>query len=301
MEAIPVTLIVKAPNQQIEDQTIKCELSWTINKLKQHLSEVYPSKPPKHEQKLIYSGQLLQDSVILGDILRQYDGQETHTVHLVCATKRNTFVRTVPPTRITPTMPDATTSPQVTPTNNNSERRIPHLQWDNVTPAGANQYAMQMAWMQHVYMQYMTHYMNVNINGGINTNPVPQETPNGEVPEADNAQVEPAQQPRDPENPDRDWLDAFYIFTRAVIFISILYFYSSLIRFVFVLGIGFVIYLYQIGFFRNFNNNNNNHNNNNANAGQDNIDVQNPSVLTIVWTFFTTFFASLMPEIPQPV
>lgn len=45
METLPITLIVKAPNQQIEDQTIKCELSWTINKLKQHLQEVYPSKP----------------------------------------------------------------------------------------------------------------------------------------------------------------------------------------------------------------------------------------------------------------
>ena len=45
METLPITLIVKAPNQQIEDQTIKCELSWTINKLKQHLSEVYPSRP----------------------------------------------------------------------------------------------------------------------------------------------------------------------------------------------------------------------------------------------------------------
>lgn len=42
---LSVTLIVKAPNQQIEDQTVKCELSWTILKLKGHLSEVYPSKP----------------------------------------------------------------------------------------------------------------------------------------------------------------------------------------------------------------------------------------------------------------
>lgn len=40
-----VTLIVKAPNQQIEDQTIQCELSWTIKRLKGYLSEVYPSKP----------------------------------------------------------------------------------------------------------------------------------------------------------------------------------------------------------------------------------------------------------------
>lgn len=45
METLPVTLIVKAPNQQIEDQMVQCELSWTIQKLKQHLSEVYPSKP----------------------------------------------------------------------------------------------------------------------------------------------------------------------------------------------------------------------------------------------------------------
>lgn len=42
---MPVTLIVKAPNQQIEDQTIHCELNWTIRKLKGYLSEVYPSKP----------------------------------------------------------------------------------------------------------------------------------------------------------------------------------------------------------------------------------------------------------------
>jgi hypothetical protein len=42
---MPVTLIVKAPNQQVEDQTVHCELNWTIRKLKGYLSEVYPSKP----------------------------------------------------------------------------------------------------------------------------------------------------------------------------------------------------------------------------------------------------------------
>lgn len=35
------------------------------------------------EQKLIYSGQLLNDAIVLKDILRQYEGQDTHTVHLV--------------------------------------------------------------------------------------------------------------------------------------------------------------------------------------------------------------------------
>lgn len=41
----------------------------------------------QEEQKLIYSGQLLQDAVVLKDVLRQYDGQETHTVHLVYTPK----------------------------------------------------------------------------------------------------------------------------------------------------------------------------------------------------------------------
>ena len=40
-----VTIIVKAPNQQIADQIIQCNHSWTIKKLKDYLTEVYPSKP----------------------------------------------------------------------------------------------------------------------------------------------------------------------------------------------------------------------------------------------------------------
>ncbi|KAM5303445.1 homocysteine-responsive endoplasmic reticulum-resident ubiquitin-like domain member 2 protein isoform 4-T4 [Glossophaga mutica] len=56
---IPVTLIIKAPNQKYRDQTISCFLNWTVGKLKTHLSNVYPSKP--------------QD--------------EYHMVHLVCTSR----------------------------------------------------------------------------------------------------------------------------------------------------------------------------------------------------------------------
>ncbi|KAF2897155.1 hypothetical protein ILUMI_09021 [Ignelater luminosus] len=312
METVPVTLIVKAPNQQIEDQTIKCELSWTINKLKQHLSEVYPSKPPKHEQKLIYSGQLLPDTVVLRDVLRQYDGQETHTVHLVCTTRQNTPKHQPTTSRIPQNMPEtATNTTPVNTTqstsNTNLEQRIPNIQWpNNMPPMDPNQFAMQMAWMQQAYMQYMTQYMNLSANSGaLNRNFIPQETGDAQVnnpPDAQEVQAPQAQQrQRDPENPDRDWLDVFYILTRVLVLFSVVYFYSSPLRFIFVLLLGFGFYLYQIGFFRNLNNNNNNHNNNNVQDAQGNQEIQNPSVLTIVWTFFTTFFASLIPEVPQAV
>lgn len=42
---IPVTLIIKAPNQKYSDQTVSCCLNWTVGALKTHLSKVYPSKP----------------------------------------------------------------------------------------------------------------------------------------------------------------------------------------------------------------------------------------------------------------
>lgn len=83
---LPVTLVIKAPNQRVGDQTVECMLGWTVRKLKQHLTNVYPSKPKENHQKLIYSGKLLTDDLTLKEVLRQFeDGSNKHTVHLVCA------------------------------------------------------------------------------------------------------------------------------------------------------------------------------------------------------------------------
>ncbi|XP_034030231.1 homocysteine-responsive endoplasmic reticulum-resident ubiquitin-like domain member 2 protein [Thalassophryne amazonica] len=78
----PVTLVIKAPNQKYEDQTINCFLNWTVEKLKSHISNVYPSKPFSKDQRLVYSGRLLQDHLQLRDVLRKQDGY--HMMHLVC-------------------------------------------------------------------------------------------------------------------------------------------------------------------------------------------------------------------------
>ncbi|CAH1364969.1 hypothetical protein MTP99_001289 [Tenebrio molitor] len=304
METLPITLIVKAPNQQIEDQTIKCELSWTINKLKQHLSEVYPSRPPKHEQKLIYSGQLLNDSVTLKDVLRQYDGQETHTVHLVCTPKHLKTPRqdsTKQPAQATMT---TNSTPQVTPSSSSTEQNVPNMPWANGPGMDPNQYAMQMAWMQQTYLQYMTQYMQLAANsygtGSASASPnvAPDPQPQQNPPEQAAPQAPAAAVQRDPENPERDWLDIFYMLSRVMVLFSVVYFYSSPLRFVFVLLLGFTLYLYQIGFFRNINNNNNN---NVVPPDPVPQEEQAPSRLMIVWTFFATFFASLIPEIPNAV
>lgn len=84
-----------------------------------------------------------------------------------------------------------------------------------------------------------------------------------------------------------------------MVLFSVVYFYSSPIRFIFVLLLGFGLYLYQIGFLRNINNNNNNNNNGPPDPVPE--EEQAPSRLMVVWTFFATFFASLIPEIPNAI
>ncbi|XP_028256213.1 homocysteine-responsive endoplasmic reticulum-resident ubiquitin-like domain member 2 protein [Parambassis ranga] len=81
----PVTLVIRAPNQKYNDQTINCFQNWTVEKLKAHLSDVYPSKPSSKDQRLVYSGKLLLDHFTLKDVLRKQD--EYHMLHLVCASR----------------------------------------------------------------------------------------------------------------------------------------------------------------------------------------------------------------------
>ncbi|XP_039592362.1 homocysteine-responsive endoplasmic reticulum-resident ubiquitin-like domain member 2 protein isoform X1 [Polypterus senegalus] len=99
----PVTLVIKAPNQKYDDQTINCFLNWTVEKLKSHLSKVYPSKPLSKDQRLVYSGKLLPDHLQLRDVLRKQD--EYHMVHLVCASR-------TPPGSPKPGMSKSRSSPE---------------------------------------------------------------------------------------------------------------------------------------------------------------------------------------------
>lgn len=143
-----------------------------------------------HEQKLIYSGQLLPDTVVLKDVLRNYDGQDTHTVHLVCAPSKNRIE--------TPKKPEPkimTDSPSVSATQENvnvatsttglRHRTIiePNLNdpisasasdyrtmWNSASQmytspnqyfTDPNQYAIHAALMQQAYAQYLNQYMQM--------------------------------------------------------------------------------------------------------------------------------------------
>lgn len=72
----PVTLVIKAPNQKYEDQTIHCSLDWTVGRLKDHIALVYPSRPVSLCWYCSAGGMFLRDSVWSGtNRLRIYDLQ----------------------------------------------------------------------------------------------------------------------------------------------------------------------------------------------------------------------------------
>lgn len=204
---LPIRLVVKAPNQQIDDQVIECAITWTVKKLKTYLSEVYPSKPKAEDQKLIYSGQLLPDNLMLKDILRQYDTEVVHTVHLVCMPpKDNANSSSIPvASPLTPSgSPRIDSSSSSINSNNNNDglrhrstmgtnnttrpeqrsQQVPPVvesrsnMWPNshdLTPEQLNQ---QMAWMR-MYGQYMNYYIMQQYQGlyGVNLPGVQPQAP----------------------------------------------------------------------------------------------------------------------------
>ncbi|KAG7265755.1 hypothetical protein CRUP_024337 [Coryphaenoides rupestris] len=178
---VPVVLVIKAPNQRYTDQRIHCFQNWTVEKLKAHLSDVYPSKPSSKDQRLVYSGKLLLDHFTLKDVLRVQD--EYHMLHLVCAS------RTPPPSpspsprargNKAPLGPAAAAATPA-PTGGDGVRHRTHGPYYPVHPAFMhglpwNQYPPQpvpptsptesptynpmtlMWWQQQYFRQYYAHY-----------------------------------------------------------------------------------------------------------------------------------------------
>ncbi|NXU90698.1 HERP1 protein, partial [Xiphorhynchus elegans] len=130
------------------------------------------------------------------------------------------------------------------------------------------------------------------------------------------------------EGGNRDWLDWLYSATLLYVFVNMVYFYSSISRLLLVMGGTILMYLHHVGWFPfrrrpgqpfpgnvaaqaapNQDQNNNLEGGNEGRAdeseappdeGQALQELQqaNPSLMSTVWVFFKTFFASLLPEGP---
>lgn len=224
----------------------------------------------------------------------------------------------------------------------------------------------QLLWLQQMYArQYYMHYQAALAAAAASPPaPSPQSlpvVPPGAPALADQAPVNQNIAPPAPVNPganqnlrmnaqggpvmeeeeelNRDWLDWLYTASRFSVFLSILYFYSSVSRFVMVMSALMVLYLYTAGWFpfrqrparpvpnnpvpvraaEDIQNQENQENQNRNNPPEDmsgegqeqeqgQAEAPLPatlperrSVLITAWVFFKTFFSSLIPEGPQAI
>lgn len=97
MDSSEYQVTIKSANQKVADYVLKCRSSWTVYRLKLHISETHICKPTVEEQRLIYAGNLLKDTLILKQIFFRdslcteltNSNKTDFTIHLVCSTSRS--------------------------------------------------------------------------------------------------------------------------------------------------------------------------------------------------------------------
>ncbi|XP_018793756.1 PREDICTED: homocysteine-responsive endoplasmic reticulum-resident ubiquitin-like domain member 2 protein [Bactrocera latifrons] len=174
-KATSVKLLIKASNQQYEDQILDIDLLWTVKRLKTHLEMVYPNKPPVDEQKLIYSGQLLNDNLLLKDVIRSYKDVYTHNhiIHLVYTPKNSLNTNFKQKSKVGVSSSSANMS--------HSGNTGDGLRQRHVTGADSANAAPQYNAQQHYYQQYQQQQQNFlfpQFNQQLQNPPCPTYDPN---------------------------------------------------------------------------------------------------------------------------
>lgn len=93
MNSAEYQLTVKSANQKVDDYTLNCRSDWTVSRLKQHISETHVNRPNIKDQRLIYAGNLLKDSLTLRQVFFRdslcteltNSDKTDFTIHLVCS------------------------------------------------------------------------------------------------------------------------------------------------------------------------------------------------------------------------
>ncbi|NXU58344.1 HERP1 protein, partial [Turnix velox] len=217
---------------------------------------------------------------------------------------------------------------------------------------------LHMSWLQHIYArQYYMQYLASTAAPADSSHPrrsqeipVAPVTPPAPLPDPFPAQNQPGNQnaaaqvnavanqnlqmnaqggplmEEEEEGGNRDWLDWLYSATLFYVFVNIVYFYSSVSRFLLVMGGTVLMYLHHVGWlpFRRRAvqalpgnaapqaavNQDQNNNLQGGNAGRadeseaspeegqvsQGLQQANPSFMSTAWVFFKTFFSSLLPE-----
>uniref|UniRef100_A0A6I8PUP6 Homocysteine-inducible ER protein with ubiquitin-like domain 1 n=1 Tax=Xenopus tropicalis TaxID=8364 RepID=A0A6I8PUP6_XENTR len=332
-----VTLLIRSPSLRQEEREISAPRNCTVRELKTQLRQELPGEPEsRHVLHLVCSKRIplnqTQDS-------SQHPGCSSAQPHTVNSEADGIRQRILPQSN--------------SADGSNTSRPQGASPAFSAYPVYSPQ---QIMWLQHMYARqyYMQYYaaaaagrspsqrgQEIPVVPPAAPDPLPHPFPANNQPQNPEVQapVNPVANPNlrmnaqgglveEEDDVHRDWLDWIYTAARFSIFLSILYFYSSLSRFMMVLGAMILMYLHHAGWFpfrprpapEEAANVNippmaaPNHQDQNNNLQEENDHLEDPSAdrteaatlqaqsfLTTAWIFFKTFFASLIPEGPPAV
>ncbi|XP_073438407.1 homocysteine-responsive endoplasmic reticulum-resident ubiquitin-like domain member 1 protein isoform X1 [Dendrobates tinctorius] len=359
-----VTLVIRSPSLKQEERELTAPRSFTVRDLKSQLRRELPGHPMEQEQRLIYSGKLLPDHLKLDEVLSKEVRHVLHLVCSIRSAVHNQTQESKPQPTAGPSGTPSPSAPptdgirqRIAPQSSPaSQMGTPRSEDGN--PSSFSPFSVyspqQIIWLQQMYARqyYMQYYaaaaatassppsqrrQEIPVVPPAAPDPLPHpfpaanQAPNPEAPAA----VNPAANPNlrmnaqgglveEEDDLNRDWLDWVYTAARFSIFLSILYFYSSLSRFMMVLGAMILMYLHTAGLFPfrqrppqavaapvqqpipNHQDPNNNLQENDPTREDVVIEpaaapLPPNSFVFTAWVFFKTFFASLIPEGPPAV
>uniref|UniRef100_A0A0V0G9D7 Putative cysteine-responsive endoplasmic reticulum-resident ubiquitin-like domain member 2 protein n=1 Tax=Triatoma dimidiata TaxID=72491 RepID=A0A0V0G9D7_TRIDM len=319
MDNTKVKLTIKAPNQMVDDHLIDCDRNCTIREIKECLYKDYPTHPKPENQKLIYSGKLLGDEMPLSDVLKTYAGTENNTIHLVCSAGTNAKAKTVASRSVQTIAPPPLQEPHIPSSSNSidvSEINVVDdvIGRNEMVHATYASYYMRYMYMQNLtpqqqqrlhetYVHYIRNHMDI-------TNRLRIVSPQQQVEPPQNHQENRAVVPNQAEAEEdgvaqRDWLEWMYIMTRLVVLFSVVYFYSSPLRFIVVMTMALLLFNMDVDRWRRRQDNVPNdaqvrqNGAGSADLPQDQHqlnEANHPHLLHIIATFISSFFLSLIPE-----
>jgi len=244
-----VSIRIKSASHRCEDLEFPCKLSSTVLNLKKIIQLKNPLHPGVTEQRLIYSGHLLDDGKLIRDVISANSAnnasQSSYTFHLACTSKSYVPYKTIETQRIS-------AANHVNP----PEPVQPSISQPTFA-AGAPQGGIppDVLALHQLYVEQMMSFMAQWSQGNLNNVGGPQfqyQFPEPAQAQAnanyaqvqeqmmrdvrnegrDNPRVNEAARVRadDEENP-RDMLDWMYTFSRLILVFSVVYFYSNFTRF----------------------------------------------------------------------
>ena len=323
-----VNIRIKSPSSVSPDLHITCDINKNVLNLKEKIQEKYESRPAPGEQKLVYSGKLLQDNQLLREFLRFEDECSLFTIHLVC--------KLAPPSNTPSSLPtppslqdglrnrsqpldltsELSSQPGLEPVTpelvelDSIRRTLDSLAGtqDNLTQAEVNN--IQELYNQYIalYTQYSTTPTTHPSEPEVRREPLHPPPPHpAEVPQ------QPGQPGEEVEPGNNDVLDYAYAIIRVVILLCVIYAHSNFFRLLFVVGGMGLIYILQGRNRVNQEVNNNQENNVNPelndeqdelspddggteeNPEETNIEPK-PHILMVAFTFVSNLITSIIPD-----